>query len=427
VTEETLPDVGASTGLPPWVVPGGIAVVAFVFRIVLGHRFPDFGGDAPGYTRIGMNLAAGHGYSLARHAPYLATDIRPPGYPALLGLAFLFGTSHWSVVVLNAALGALSTFLVWLIADGLHLTRSRALWATWIAAFFLSTASIAGSAIAENLSVPAVLALVYVVLIRPRRSRLVLFVAGSALAWVASLTRDELVVFVAIVAVLAGRRANLKVLGTAALVVCFLLGSGAWVLRNEVQVHRTEYVDSVMTDQVITAAINGSLTSPIYVEGRELTAQPTISSAQRSAYHHRVQVYVTNHLKHHVEAFVENKAEYLVYSVFPYPIFSQTYGKHSGSVRLLWYPVILAEYIFSLRTAIQWWKSGRRRDVVSVALFPTFILVVDLLLDPQSRFLLPANLLLLPLAVEGVYVWIGNWAAAVAKRWPRRSQACSAG
>jgi hypothetical protein len=69
----------------PWLAPGGLVFAAFTFRIALGHIFTYYGGDAPGYTAIGKNLAAGHGYSLAAHSPYVATDIRLPGYPAVRG------------------------------------------------------------------------------------------------------------------------------------------------------------------------------------------------------------------------------------------------------------------------------------------------------------------------------------------------------
>jgi hypothetical protein len=48
--------------------------------------------------------------------------------------------------------------------------------------------------------------------------------------------------------------------------------------------------------------------------------------------------------------------------------------------------------------------------VVSMAVFPVFILCFELLFDPQSRFWLPATLLLIPLAVEGI-------ANALAKRF----------
>src|SRR6185437_11302073 len=204
-----------------WLLPGLFVLVAFAFRLALGAVFTYYGGDAPQYTALAKNLTAGHGCSIALAAPYVASDLRVPGYPGFLALAFSFSGSHWSVIVLNAFLGAVSTLFVWLICRALGLSRARSLWAMGICALFLSTASMAGVALSENLSVPAVLALVYFVLIRPTSSRLRLFVGGSILAWLVALTRDELLLFVVLVALLAARRAHLRMLASLGLVACF--------------------------------------------------------------------------------------------------------------------------------------------------------------------------------------------------------------
>lgn len=391
------------TRMPNWVFPGLLVVMAFVFRIVLGHSFTYYGGDAPGYTAIAKNLAAAHGYSIASHAPYAATDIRLPAYPALLAVGFSISGSHWSAIVLNALLGAVSTLLVWFISRGLLINRTRSLWSTGIAAFFFSTASFAGVAQSENLSVPAVLALVYFVLIRPPKSRLWLFVVGSVLAWVVALTRDELVFFVVVVAIMAGRRAHLKVIGTIGLLACFLLGTGIWVVRNEAQIHRTEYVDSVMSDQVIVASMTGNLSNPLYREGAHLIKQPTISQAQRNSYHRQVDTYAKNFVSHHFPTFAEDKVKYFVEAFFPVPIYGVTYVSSAHTLEWgVWSLFLIGEYIFAFLTTIRWWKTGRRKDVFSVWAFPIFMIFFLPLLDPEPRFWLPSVLLLLPLAVEGV-------------------------
>jgi hypothetical protein len=387
----------------PWLAPGGLVFAAFTFRIALGHIFTYYGGDAPGYTAIGKNLAAGHGYSLAAHSPYVATDIRLPGYPALLAFAFLFSGSHWSVIVLNALLGATSTLFVWLISRGLHLSRARALWATGISAFFLSMASIGGGAMCENLSIPAVLSFVYFILIKPPRSLRWLFVGGSLLAWLVALTRDELAIFVILVAVVAARRAHLKALTSVILALCFLLGSGAWVVRNHVQDHRTDYVDSVMTDQVIVASVNGNLDAPLYAKAGDLITQPTISPAERSSYQHQVSVYVKDTLHHHLTSFAERKVKYYAESLFPVPIFGLTYVSTVAVLGwFVWSLALVAMYGLALITTTRWWKSGRRMDVVSLLLFPAFILCFEVVFDPQYRFWYPALLLILPMAVEAL-------------------------
>jgi hypothetical protein len=384
------------------LLPASFVAAAFGLRVFLGYVFSYYGGDAPGYTAIARNLAAAHGYSIATNAPYLATDIRLPGYPFFLAIAFSINGSHWSVILLNSLLGAVSTLFVWLIAQGLQLTRPRALWTTGIAALFISTASITGIAQSENLSIPAVLAFVFFVLIRPPRSRVGLFVGGSALAWLVALTRDELVVFVVFVAVVAAHRAKLRALGSIALVLCFLIGSGAWVLRNEVQVHRTEYVDSVMTDQVLVASVNGNLALPLYNRAGYLITQPTISPAARSDYQRQVDAYVKQTLFHHPATFVENKVKYFIESLFPVPIYGLTYVSAVNVLGwMAWSVILAAGYLLSLSTAVRWWKRGRGKDVVSILLFPIFILCFQVVFDPQYRFWYPAVLLLLPLAVEG--------------------------
>jgi hypothetical protein len=377
-------------------------VVAFVFRLVVGNANAQFGGDAPQYPRLAQNLAAGHGYSYAHTAPFLASDIRLPGYPALLAVAFRFSDSRWSFFILNALLGAVATFLVWLIADGLHLNRTRALWCTAIAALWLPTATMAGTALSENLSVPAILAFVYFTLIRPPRTRLRLFVIGSLLAWLIALTREELVVFAVIVAIVAGRRAHLKALAVVGLVLCFLLGSLAWAGRNEVQVHRTELIDSVQEDAVYVASMLGGH-NMLEKEAHTLLLQPTISPAARAHYQTQVFHYVKHQLSHNTAAVAASKAKYEAESIFPVPVFGITYqGTGLDAVQFLWSFLILGELILAFRTARRWWRSGRRPDVVSIFLYPVFIVLFEVIFDPQFRFVLPVNLLLLPLAVDEI-------------------------
>ena len=405
--------------LPSWVLPALLVLGAFGFRLWIGHLFSSYGGDVPGYTAIAHNLASGHGYSLAPRAPYAATDIRLPGYPAVLAVAFAISDTHWSAIVLNALLGAASTLFVWLIAIGLGLQRSLALWATGIAAVFLSTASFAGVAQSENLSVPAVLAFVYFLLIRPPSSRLALFVGGSLLAWLVALTRDELVVFVVLVAIVAGRRAHLRILTSVALVICFLLGSGAWTIRNQVQAHRIEYVDRLMTEQVLVASVNGDLSTPVYKKAARLVKDPVVPAAARAQSQHESLSYVKQRLLHHFPAYAANKVKYLAESFFPVPIYGLTYLSLTKFVwRFAWSVLLAAGYLLAFVTARRWWRSGRRAEVVSIWLFPVFILCFQLVFDPQYRFVLPATLLLIPLAVEGLVHTVENERA----KWRRAAQ-----
>ncbi len=386
----------------PWVLPGVLVVAAFFFRIILGYVFTYYGGDARSYTPIGENLAAFHGYSMANHAPYLPSDVRLPAYPFALAIGFLFSDSHWTVIVVNALLGAVSTLLIWLISQALGLSRTRALWATGIAAFFFCTASEAGIAQSEALSVPAVLAFTYFILIKPRKTLPALFIGGSALAWVAALTRPELIFFVLICAVVAAKRLGLRPVVTIALVVCFGLGSGLWVVRNQVQVHRTEYVDSLSTDAVIVASVNGQLDSPLYKKGGRLIREGAISQSARAEYQRETYAYAKNILAHHFGSFLGQKVKYQAESVFPIPLYGLVYNSSTNVLGwMAWSLVLLVGYALATVTVVRWWTRGRRRDVVSILLFPAFIFCFEFIFDPQYRFWYPALLLLLPLAVEG--------------------------
>ncbi len=389
--------------LPSWAFPVALICAAFFFRIWIGHLFSYYGADAPSYTVPAQNLAAGHGYSFSQHAPYLATDIRLPGYPALLAVAFVISDSHWSVIILNSLLGAVSTFLVWLISLELNLTRTRALWATGIAAAFLSTASFAGVAETESLSVPGVMAFVYLVLLRPPRSRRMLFVGGSLLAWLVELTRDELALFVVLVAIVAARRANLRALASVALVICFLLGSGAWTLRNNLQVHRTELVDSVRTDEVLVASVNGNEGGKVYRKAGKLLHNPVISQSARTEYQKEAYSYIKDRLVHHFPTYVRSKVTYYATSLFPVPIYGVSYNTSlKFLMRFGWAALLALGYLFAFVTTRRWWKSGRRTEVVSIWLFPVFILCFEVIFQDEFRYVLPATLLLLPLVVEGV-------------------------
>ncbi len=390
-------------GQHDWAIPALLVGCAFGFRVLLGSVFTYYGGDAPGYTIVGRNLAAGHGYSVATHAPYLATDIRLPGYPALLALAFSVSSSQWAVILLNALLGAISTLLVWYIARGLHLTRAVALWSTGLAAFCIATASFAGIAQSENLSVPAVLALVYFVLIKPPRTVLLLFVFGSLLACAAALTRDELVLFVILTAIVAAHRAKLRVIGTVLLVACFVLGPGAWVIRNQIQVHRTELVDSLMSDSVVVATLNGqNFSAPLYVRSQNMAFDPRTTQAQRAQFHQQVYAYAKHMILHEPFTVAEQQATYYLEAFFPVPIYGVTYTSSLLFLeRMAWSVLLLVEYAFATVTAVKWWRIGRRKDIVSIGLFPAFIAAFMVFIDPQPRFWLPSVLLLLPAAVTG--------------------------
>jgi hypothetical protein len=391
------------TALSKWGPVAACVAVAFVFRLVIGHAFQVAILDSGQYTSIASNLAHGHGYSEVSSPPYVPSDLRLPGYPLLLALGYLVSDSNSAMIVVNALLGAVSTLLVFLISEELGLSYWKALTGCAISALFFSTASLAGVAAAENLSVPAVLAFVYVVLLRPRRSRLSLFVLGSLFAWLVAFTRYELVVFVLIAGVLAGRRARLKPLVTIGLCGCFLLGPAAWVLRNDITVHRLEFGDSILADKGLYSSVNPKLGVPILEEGNALLRQREVTPAERARYKHEVYSAMGDYLRHHFSAFVSGKFSAAIEYPFPPPIYGLGYanGLTATLERLAWSLFLLAGYTCAVIGGRRWWKTGRRWNVVAVGLFPAFSLCLVPLIDAVQRYWLPSLLVLIPAAVVG--------------------------
>jgi len=248
-----------------------------------------------------------------------------------------------------------------------------------------------------------------------------LFVFGSLLAWLLALTRDEMLFFVVIVAMVAARRAGLKLLASVALVVCFVLGSAAWTLRNEVQVHRVELVDRLMTDGVLVSSVNGNLAAFPYRDFGVPLRAPQVAPAERAHLNHIADTYVKNRLEHHLPAVVQSKVKYFLQSVFPVPIYGVSYVSTSDLLgRLVWSLITLAAYLMAIINSRIWWRSGRKRQLVSILIFPVFILIFELIFDPQARFVMPADVIILPLVVDGFATIVGNERAkwATAKKGP---------
>ena len=401
--ETTSPVHGTAAVRPtPWLTLAIIIVAAFVYRLILGYYVHDLVGDSHQFLALAENLAHGHGYSVDSYSPYLASDSRWPAYPAFLAAAFFVHDSHWSAIVLNALLGTVATLLVYLIARVLLLSERLALAATAVAALFIATASFAGDLAAENLSVPAVLALVYVVLLKPPRRRLWLFVGGSLLAWLAALTRQELLVFAVIAAILSGRHLRLGFWLTALLVACFLVGPAAWVARNDVTVHRLEYTDSIEADEAYVVAVNDNEGSPLYREGEAMN-QRIVPPSVRNAYQHAVIRYDEQFLEHHFGQFVKDKIK----AGIEYPFITPVYGPRYDSglmllARLAWSLVLAAEYVLAVIAGWNWWKGDRRWHTIAMGAFPVFALLLVVVDNPEPRYWLPADLLLVPAAFAGV-------------------------
>lgn len=397
------PVVTPRSGLSRWGPVLACAAAAFLFRLLIGHVFQGLGLDASQYTSIASNLAQGHGYSQVSSPPYVPSDLRLPAYPLALALAFVINDSNGAVIVLNALLGAISTLLVFLVSEELGISYWKSVTGAAISAMFFSTASLAGVAAAENLSIPAVLAFVYVVLLRPGRSRIALFVLGSLFAWIVAFSRYELVFFVLIAGVLGGRRAGLRWLATVGLCACFLLGPAAWVLRNDVSVHRLEYGDSILADKGLYSSVNPKLGVPILEQGNALIRQHQVTPAQRAHYASEIHSAIRDYLSHHFSGFVSGKFSAAIEYPFPPPIYGLGYSSDLVSTlgRLGWSAFLLFGYACAVIGGWRWWRGGRRWNVMALGLFPAFSLCLVPLIDAVQRYWMPSLLLLIPAAVAG--------------------------
>src|SRR5260221_826817 len=73
-----------------WLLAGALALRLALFGCATSH--PErllTEEDSVEYERIARNLADGHGFSQAAHAPYHADLRRTPVYPAMLAVGFL--------------------------------------------------------------------------------------------------------------------------------------------------------------------------------------------------------------------------------------------------------------------------------------------------------------------------------------------------
>ena len=131
--------------------------------------------------------------------------------------------------------------------------------------------------------------------------------------------------------------------------------------------------------------------------------QPSITPAERSGYQRLVFNYTKDTFHHHLTTFIGDKIKYYTESLFPVPIFGLTYVATTDV--LGWGCLVNGARVdvcpsSAYRNAVV--EAGRGRDVVSLMLYPAFILCFEVIFEPDSRFLLPGILLTLPMAVEAV-------------------------
>jgi 4-amino-4-deoxy-L-arabinose transferase-like glycosyltransferase len=112
-----------------------------------------------GYHKIAESLYAGHGYrEIAEHPPTLQ---RPPGYPVFLYFLFgIFGVNYVAVQIVQALLGALGCWLLFLLGRWV-LSERLGLAAASLFAIYPSAIEYSARLYAENLYFPIFFAFAY--------------------------------------------------------------------------------------------------------------------------------------------------------------------------------------------------------------------------------------------------------------------------
>ena len=211
-----------------------ILALALVLRLAIVFLGPDLAllGDAGDYDRHAVSIAAGDGYpDTVLAAPGSPTALRPPGYPFWLGgLYAVFGDHPDAGRIAGALLGALSVFLILLLARRLWDDRV-ALVAAGLAAVSPALIYVNGSLVSEQIFLPLMLGAVLVTLMAREaegRRLLALAALAGALCGVAALTRVVGLVLVGAIAIGLWRRWAAVAVAVLATIVVVT----PWIVRN---------------------------------------------------------------------------------------------------------------------------------------------------------------------------------------------------
>lgn len=385
-----------------------VGALAFAMRALYG--FATIGSqrfDAFEYNRLAENLRKGHGFSMAAHAPFVASDIRLPGYPALLSTVRLVLGQKASIVVLNSVLGAVAVL-------GLMAIARRLLPGRWwivvglVGALYPPLVTYSPLALSEDLSVAALTWFVYGACCeeRPRARAGILALTGIAL----TLGRAEGVVVAVVGALIAY---GLRSRRAWALVGVFVLVAGGWAVRNSVQLGRFEIADSAYRDATVLLSVNkGNFQDPTYQRAFAIGRYHPLAS--RTSLHTEVSNRVSTALRTRLVATVRRKAYSLAKLPFGFVVFSwaeRSAGVVSGAarnaVRVPWDIVLLAEYVLAGLTLKSWWGADRRR-VLAFLFYPALTFALSVPFFAQPRLWLAAEWVLIVPAVAGarrIYHW----------------------
>jgi 4-amino-4-deoxy-L-arabinose transferase-like glycosyltransferase len=408
-----------------WIL--AFATLAFVLRVALGL----VAGlstiyDASEYLRLGHNLGAGNGFSFASTAPFVPTDYRLPGYPVVVAIADLFGSGRTSLLLFNAALGALTVVAVGLISQSLLKSPAARIASTLVAAVYPALVTYSAVAYSENLSICAECWLVYVAFCCPvkRKAWWGWVLSVGIIAAVVSLTRAEGAFLSLLGVTLALRIRRTPLLYTCVAIVLVVLVPLAWAIRNEATVGRFELTDPIMRDQTLLLSVNNGQFTPLYInELKAARDQPALhdslpssraSAGQRAKYHEQVASFISRQLSTRPFGVAAYKAKSLINLPFvPFAWQWSTTSDYSlsdslrhpnvrNAIRIIWSVVLLAQYIFAGIGLRVWWRQRRYRSLVTILLCPVlaFLLAVPFHADLRLWYA-PALLLVIP-AVEGI-------------------------
>jgi 4-amino-4-deoxy-L-arabinose transferase-like glycosyltransferase len=228
------------------LAPVAIVLLALIPRIAVVTADSGYApaNDAFEYDYYARSIAAGDGYPqsgyLLQGGP---TAIRDPGYPYLLGGIYALSDNSMALArLIDAALGALSVLLLYLIAKRLW-GRRVGLVAAAMAAVFPPLVLLSRDLVSESLFIPLELGAVLCVLnFRRSGGRLRWTLAAGALCGLAALTRNTGLALMLPVALgvwtLRPRLQPAALLAPALAVGCAALVIVPWIVRDAVEFGR---------------------------------------------------------------------------------------------------------------------------------------------------------------------------------------------
>src|SRR5258705_3928284 len=114
------------------------ALAGLALRLLFALRFPAQAGDSDLYLQLARNWADHHIYGLLLNGQLVPTDLRMPGYPALLaGVTLVFGRAGRAIELSQAGLDLCTCFLASALAAALAPSVARrrvAIAGLWLAA-----------------------------------------------------------------------------------------------------------------------------------------------------------------------------------------------------------------------------------------------------------------------------------------------------